>query len=152
MTGRERVLSHIAGKEVDRVPFMPITMMYAADLAAVKYREYATDYRVLAESQMNVARTFGFDYVSVISDPAREASDLGATVEWFDDQPPAINESLALLADKEKFHALELPDPMAMTRMRDRVDGAGLLRRLAGDEYLVEGWVECPCAMAADLR
>jgi MtaA/CmuA family methyltransferase len=131
---------------------MPITMMFAADQAAVKYLDYARDHRALAESQMNVARTFGFDYVSAISDPAREASDLGATVEWFDDQPPAINESLALLAEKDKFHALELPDPMAMPRMRDRVDGVSLLHRLSGNEFLVEGWVEGPCAMAADLR
>ena len=44
---------------------------------------------------MRVAESFGFDYVSAISDPAREASDLGAAVEWFDDQPPAIVESRA---------------------------------------------------------
>jgi MtaA/CmuA family methyltransferase len=41
---------------------------------------------------------------------------------------------------------------MAMPRMRDRVDGVSLLRRLSGNEFLVEGWVEGPCAMAADLR
>ena len=152
MNGRERVLSHIEGNRVDRLPLMPITMMFAADLSGLKYREYATDYRVLAESQLLVARTFGFDYVSVISDPAREASDLGAAVEWFDDQPPAILESRALLTDKDKMRALELPDPMAMPRMRDRVDGVTLLRHRAGDEFLVEGWVEGPCAMASDLR
>ncbi len=152
MTGRERVLSHIAGKQVDRLPLMPITMMFAADLSGVKYRDYATDHRALVESQMHVAKTFAFDYVSVISDPAREASDLGAAVEWFDDQPPAIIESRALLSEKDKFHAMELPDPMAMPRMRGRVDGVALLRRRAGDEFLVEGWVEGPCAMASDLR
>ena len=45
MTGRERVLSHIAGRGVDRVPLMPITMMFAADVSGVRYRDYATDHR-----------------------------------------------------------------------------------------------------------
>ena len=30
MTGRERVLAAIEGKPLDRLPFMPITMMFAA--------------------------------------------------------------------------------------------------------------------------
>ena len=152
MTGRSRILTHIAGGAVDRIPLMPITMMFAADCSGVKYRDYATDHRALAEAQMHVAKTFQFDYVSAISDPAREASDLGAAVEWFDDQPPAIVESRALLTEKSTLATLQLPDPMAMPRMRDRVDGVELLRRRAGDELLVEGWVEGPCAMAADLR
>lgn len=32
MNGRERVLAHLAGKEVDRLPLMPITMQLASDL------------------------------------------------------------------------------------------------------------------------
>ena len=37
-------------------------------------------------------------------------------------------------------------------RMSDRVRGVELLRQKAGEEKLVEGWVEGPCALAADLR
>ena len=88
---------------------MPITMMFAADLAGVPYGDYARDHRVLADAQVAVAERFDFDYVSAISDPAREASDLGAAVEWFDDQPPAIVESRALLADKGKLAVCACP-------------------------------------------
>ena len=66
----------IDGRPVDHLPLMPITMMFAADRAGVPYRDYATDHRVLAEAQMRTAEKFGFDYVSAISDPAREAADL----------------------------------------------------------------------------
>jgi MtaA/CmuA family methyltransferase len=138
--------------ECDRLPLMPITMMFASDLHGSKYRDYATDYRVLAAAQLRTAETFGFDYVSVISDPAREASDLGAGVEWFDDQPPAIVESHALLADKAKLATLSVPDPAQGRRMSDRVAASRLLRERAGNDLIVEGWVEGPCAMAADLR
>jgi MtaA/CmuA family methyltransferase len=151
MTGRQRVLAMFDGQPVDRLPAMPITMMYAADTAGVKYGEYARDHRVLVEAQLVTAERFGFDYVSAISDPAREASDLGATVAWFEDQPPAIDESRALLSDKARLAGLRMPD-LTRGRMRDRLGAVRELRRRAGDRLIVEGWVEGPCAMAADLR
>ncbi|MBL8177411.1 MAG: uroporphyrinogen decarboxylase family protein [Bryobacterales bacterium] len=152
MNGKERIRAMVAGKAVDRLPLMPITMMFAADSIGAPYRRYATDHRVLAEAQLAVAGRYGFDYVSVISDPAREASDLGARIEWFDNQPPAIVESSALLADKSALRTLQLPDPAGSPRMQDRVSGVALLSAQAGDSRIVEGWVEGPCAMAADLR
>jgi MtaA/CmuA family methyltransferase len=152
MTGRERVIAMIEGREVDHLPLMPITMMFAAAQIGEPYKEYVTDHRVLAEAQIFTAKKFGFDYVSVISDPAREATDLGAAIEWFDDQPPAINEQKALLTDKSVLEQMSIPDPLASGRMHDRVKGVALLKEKVGDELLVEGWVEGPCAMAADLR
>jgi MtaA/CmuA family methyltransferase len=152
MTGRERVLALLGGALPERLPLMPITMMYASDLYGSQYREYVTDHRIMAGAQVKVAETFGFDYVSVISDPAREAADLGATVEWFDNQPPAIVESRALLADKAALKQLRIPDPSAGARMSDRIEGVKLLREKVGSDLLVEGWVEGPCAEAADLR
>ena len=152
MNGKQRILSMIAGEAPDALPFMPITMMFAGDCSGIAYGEYARDYRKLAVAQLRIAETFDTDYVSVISDPAREASDLGAAIEWFDDQPPAIIESRALLEDKARLARLEVPDPHAGERMRDRVAGAAMLAERAGATHLVEGWIEGPCAMAADLR
>lgn len=152
MTGRERVLAAFAGERTDRLPLMPITMMFAADTAGVKYREYATDHRVLVDAQLRTSEQFAFDHVSAISDPAREASDLGAAIEWFDDQPPAIVESKALLADKSSLRRLKVPDPSAGCRMSDRVRAVEMLNLQCGRDRAVEGWVEGPCAMGADLR
>jgi len=152
MTGKQRIEAMIAHQPVDHLPLMPITMMFAADNIGVPYRAYATDHRVLAEAQLAIAAKYGFDYVSVISDPAREASDLGAKIEWFDNQPPAIVESAALLADKGTLRSLQLPALAQSPRMRDRVEGVKLLAAQTGTTHIVEGWVEGPCAMAADLR
>ncbi len=52
---------------------MPITMMFAADQIGRSYRDYVTDYRVLGEGQRSVAAEYDIDYVSCISDPARES-------------------------------------------------------------------------------
>lgn len=152
MTGKERIIAHIEGKEVDCLPLMPITMMFAADTAGVKYGEYASDYRVLVESQLRVAEKYDFDYVSCISDPAREAADCGAKIEYFDNQPPAIVEEEALLLDKSRLSTLKIPDPLGGGRMYDRVKAAALFKEKAGADKLIEGWIEGPCAEAADLR
>ena len=152
MTGRERILGILAGQATDRIPCMPITMTFAADVLGVKYGQYVRDYRILAEAQAKTAEMFGFDYVSAISDPTREATDLGAKVQWFEDRPPAMIEEEALFQDKSALARVKIPGAISGGRMEDRVRGIELLRKYAGEELFVEGWVEGPCAEAADLR
>jgi MtaA/CmuA family methyltransferase len=131
---------------------MPITMMFAADQIAVSYREYVSDYRILVKGQIVTAEKFDIDYVSCISDPAREAFDYGASVLFYENQPPAIDELNALLSDKSKLRKLQVPSPEDGTRMADRLNAAALFREKIGGEKIIEGWVEGPCAEAADLR
>lgn len=140
------------GRPVDHLPLMPITMMFAADQIGRKYGEYATDYRVLVEGQLRTAERFRLDYVSSISDPAREAADFGAVVDYFPDQPPAMREDQALLADKRRLATLVPPDPLGGGRMHDRVRATALFKERVGNDMLIEGWVEGPCAEGADLR
>ena len=152
MNSRERVLALIDREPVDRVPLMPITMMFAADQIGAKYLQYVSDFRVLVAAQLCTAERFQIDLVSCISDPAREAGDLGAAVCFFDDQPPALIESEALLADKTALGRLRVPDPGSSRRMLDRLEAAALFKASVGEEKLVEGWIEGPCALAANLR
>lgn len=152
MTPRERILEHLKGNRIDHLPLMPITMMFAGDLAGIRYGQYCRDHRQMVEAQMRVAETFGFDYVSCISDPAREAADCGASIQYFDDQPPAIIEEQARLTDATELARLKAPDPLGGGRMTDRVEGVRLFKQRLGSRYLIEGWVEGPCAEGADLR
>jgi MtaA/CmuA family methyltransferase len=152
MNGRERLLALLEGRPVDHLPCMPITMQFAADRVGAKYREYATDHRVQVEGQLRVAEEFGLDHVSVISDPACEAADCGAAVVFHADQPPGFDEAKALLAEKRVLAGLAVPDPHSPGRMQNRLRALALLKERAGEELLIEGWVEGPCAEAADLR
>jgi MtaA/CmuA family methyltransferase len=152
MTGRERILCLLNGGRADRAPLMPITMMFAARQAGVAYGKYATDAAVLAAAQAGLAERFETDHVSAISDPAREVADLGGAVRYFDDQPPAVDEERSLLAEKEALATLRPPGGGVGARMNDRVRGIERLRKHVGDAKLVEGWVEGPCALAADFR
>jgi MtaA/CmuA family methyltransferase len=152
MNSRERVLAMLAGEPVDQLVLMPITMMFAADVIGAQYRDYALDHRVLVEAQIAVAEKYHFDYVSCISDPAREAADCGANIQLFDNQPPGLDEQRALLADKTALAKLKIPDPLGGGRMTDRVQAAALFKTKAGQSKFIEGWIEGPCAQAADLR
>jgi len=152
MTGRERILNHLEGQPVDHLPVMPITMMFACERIGARYRDYCTDYRILVEGQIRTAEEFGFDYVNTMSDPAREAADCGAHVEFFDHQPVALVEEDALLADKTHLAKLRIPDPLGGGRMHNGIKALGLFKERLGKALLVEGWIEGPIAEAADLR
>ena len=152
MTSRERVLAHLEGSPVDRLPLMPITMMLASDFIGARYRDYCTNYQVMVEGQIRTSEAFGFDYVNTMSDPAREAADCGAVVQLYDNQPPAIVEDQARLTDKTALATLKVPDPLGGGRMHDRVKAAALFKEKLRGERLIEGWIEGPCAEAADLR
>ena len=151
MRGRERVLALLEGRPVDRLPAMPITMMFAADHLGVKYFDYATDCRAQVEAQVRVAEGYDLDYVSVISDPACEAADCGAAVKFYPDQPPALDESRARLADKAALAKLAIPDLHGGGRMHNRLKAVGLLQERVGGDKLIEGWIEGPVAESADL-
>ena len=68
---------------------------------------------------MLTAEKFGFDHVNTMSDPARGAADCGAPVEFFDDQPVALIEDRALLADKTRLATLKVPNPLGGGRMHN---------------------------------
>ncbi len=152
MTGRERILAHLAGRPVDRLPLMPITMQFACDQIGARYRDYCTDHRVLVEGQLRTAEKFDFDYVNTMSDPAREAADCGAAVQFFENQPVAIIEEQALLADKTNLVRLKIPDPLGGGRMHNGIKALALFKERLRGAKLIEGWIEGPCAEAADLR
>jgi MtaA/CmuA family methyltransferase len=152
MNGRERILATLNHQPADCLAFMPITMMFAADQIGAAYGKYAADHRVMVEAQIRTAEKFDFDYVSGISDPAREAADCGAVIHMFDNQPPAIDETNSLLLDKKTLATLKVPDPLGGGRMHDRVQAMALFTEKTAGQKLIEGWIEGPCAQSADLR
>jgi MtaA/CmuA family methyltransferase len=131
---------------------MPITMQFASDFIGARYYDYAMDFRTLVEGQIRVAEEFGFDYVNCMSDPAREAADCGAVVEYFENQPAAFVESRSRLADKCELLKLKIPDPLGGGRMHNAIKALALYKEKLRGEKLIEGWIEGPIAEGADLR
>lgn len=152
MSGAQLIRAIVADGAGERIPFMPITMSFAARGIGVPYRAYATDCRELVRGQMAFAERYGADHVSAISDPSVEAADLGGAVIYYEDEPPANDEAGALLTDKGRLAALRPIDPGTGKRMSNRLESVASLAAQAGGKLLVEGWIEGPCAEGADLR
>ena len=154
MTSLERVHQHVHGHEVDHLPCQPMLMMYAAKHAGVKYIDYTRDGRIMAEAQIRTALDYGVDVLLTCSDPAREVIDIAGegSVDWFEDQGPAINETRAALSDKSLLATFKLPSMMFGSRMYDRIVAIENMRRMVGQELSIVGWVEGPLALAAELR
>ncbi|MGD9941096.1 MAG: uroporphyrinogen decarboxylase family protein [Clostridia bacterium] len=152
MNGAGLIRSVIAGGVGDRIPFMPITMSFAARGIGVPYLLYATDHHALVKGQLAFAERYGADHVSAISDPAVEASDLGGGVIFYDDEPPANDDAKAFLLDKSRLASLKIIDPGEGKRMSNRLEAVAGLASAVSGTLLVEGWIEGPCAEGADLR
>ncbi len=150
MTGLQRTLDFLAGKQVDRRPFHPIIMRWAARYAGVKYRDFCLDYRAKAAAMIKCADDFGIDWVTVMSDPWAEAEAFGVTVDYPEDNLPI--DTGGRLADLEAASALRPFKPLDHGRCVNRINEIKEFKRLVGDKYFIVGWVEGPIAAYADIR
>ena len=149
MNSYTRVMNRLSGKPVDRIPNMSIVMMFAAKQNGITYGQYCSDYRHLADSAILCHEKFGFDMVSAISDPMREAEGFGAKVIIPDDAVPySPVKRLQSLSD---IDTLRVIDPSLGCRMSDRVEAVRLLKQRVGMDVPVVGWVEGALAESCDL-
>lgn len=146
----ERVRCRLRGERVDRAPNVDIFMQRAAHHVGRPLSRYYLDHRVLVEANLAVLDAFDLDIVQAISDPYREAADLGLEVDWPEDALPVRR--AVLLQTPEDAARLELVLPEDGRRMSDRLAGVRLLRERVGDDVPVMGWVEGAFALAAVLR
>src|SRR5208283_2417296 len=154
MRSLERVRGLVAGERVDHLPVQPVIMMFAAKHAGMLYIEYTKDGRKMAEAQGKVVQDFGIDCLLTCSDPAREVFDIAGeeSINWYEDQGPAICEARAALLDKARLKTFRIPDPFGGGRMHDRIKGIEVMHKEFGGEVSIVGWVEGPLALAAELR
>jgi MtaA/CmuA family methyltransferase len=146
----ERVKRRLAGEPVDRRPNFDIYMQRAAHHVRRLLSRFYLDHRVLVEANLAVLEAFDLDIVQTISDPYREAADLGLDVEWPEDSLP-VRRSILLRAPEDAAR-LRLVAPEDGRRMSDRLDAVKLLRERVGDDVPVMGWVEGAFALASVLR
>jgi uroporphyrinogen decarboxylase len=150
MNSTERMVNRLRGLPVDRVPNFDILMMYAAHFIHQPLSRYYLDYRVLSEANFAVQNAFDLDIYQAISDPYREAADLGLVVDFPEDNLPVRVRTL--LADPRDLGQLKLVDPGQGRRMSDRLAAVRWMAERSRGEVPVMGWVEGALAEAADLR
>ncbi len=150
MTGLERTQNFLKSKPVDRPPFHPIIMRWAARYANVTYRDFCLNYSTKCDSMIKCAKDLDLDWVTVMSDPFCEASAFGLDIEYPKDDLPVDHSGhlteLAAVEGLQPFRALE------HERTTNRIEEIREFKRRVGDRYFIVGWVEGPVAEYADLR
>ena len=131
------------------IKFHPILMHFAARYAGYSYGEFASDHRVLVESNLRCQEAFGLDAVGLISDPYRETAAFGARVTFPGEAVPRCHG--AIVETTEDVRALRNPDVYRAERTRDRILAASTLRKRADSSVPVIGWIEGPLAESCNL-
>ena len=150
MTKKEKFDRLVNGKDLETEKlFRPILMHFAARFNQKTYGEFASDYRVLVESNIRAMEYFDADLVGLISDPYRETSAFGAKVSFPDEAVPKCEE--IIIKNLDDVIRLKNPDLYQAERTRDRIEGAKYFAELLKGEIPVIGWVEGPLAEACDL-
>jgi len=151
MTPLERYRATLNGETVDPIVRCPILMRFAAEHIGHTYEEFLRDHRVLVEANLQCAEDFGYDQLSMISDPVRETEGFGGRTVYLPNSVPICHGPLEAEEELEPGR-LTAPDPYLSPRMKDWIDGVRLMRERAGDQYSILGWVEGPTSEACDLR
>lgn len=133
----------------ERIFFRPILMHFAARFNNTTYGKFASDYKVLVESNIRSMEYFDTDMVSLISDPYRETSAFGAKVEYIDEGVPRCLDHIVRTIDDVKD--LPYPDVYKCERTLDRINGAAYYQKMLKGTVPVSGWIEGPLAEACDL-
>ncbi|MBD3378450.1 uroporphyrinogen decarboxylase [candidate division KSB1 bacterium] len=147
MTSKERFQARMNLESVDRIPNFNIMMTFAAHYIEQPLSRYYQDYKVLCDANFAVQNDFTLDILQAISDPYREAADLGLLVEFPHDSLPVRKE--ALLKEYDDLLRLKPISPEHGKRMSDRLEA---IARFNGHDIPVMGWVEGALAQAATLR
>jgi MtaA/CmuA family methyltransferase len=150
MTKKEKFDLLFKGKEIHTFKlFRPILMHFAARFSNHSYAEFASDHRILVESNIKAMEYFDMDMVGLISDPYRETSAFGANITFPEEAVPKCE--APIIQTYEDVKSLKNPDVYQNFRTRDRIDGASYYQKLLKGDVPVIGWIEGPLAEACDL-
>jgi MtaA/CmuA family methyltransferase len=147
VNSKERFLAVMDGKKPDKVPVFPLLMAFAARRYGATYRQFASDWRVLSESQLSIREKFKVDAITACSDAFRVSADLGGEIVFPEEQPPHLARPL-IRTEGDLVHLKRQDISSGKGRMVDRIRATEAMTKAAGDDCMVLGWVDMPFAEA----
>lgn len=146
----DRTIGFIRGTAVDRVPFHPILMRFAACHAGVRYRDFCLSPAHKCIANIRCAEDFRSDWVNTMSDPWAEAEAFGTVLSYPDDDLPKVERhAIEEISDIDRMTVLR---PGDHRRMLARVEEIEIYRRDTAGVLFICGWVEGPLAAWCDIR
>ena len=150
MNSLERTIDFIEGRRVDRVPFHPIMMRFAAGYAGVKYRDFCLRASQKCNANIICAKDFHSDWVNTMSDPYSEAEAFGTVLAYPENDLPAVQQyAVRDISDIDQLSVKKYSDHK---RMRERIIELRDYRQKTANSMFICGWVEGPLAEYCDIR
>jgi uroporphyrinogen-III decarboxylase len=143
-------MDFLDGRGVDRLPFHPILMRFAAKYCGVNYRDFCLNYQDKCSVNLKCAEDFSYDWVNVMSDPYAEASSFGTRISYPLNTLPIVDALLINeIKEVNKLRPIRVNDH---SRLISRIDEIKYYQGLTGDSQFICGWVEGPLAEYCVLR
>ncbi|MCE5346544.1 MAG: uroporphyrinogen decarboxylase family protein [Bacteroidales bacterium] len=150
MNSLQRTHDFINGLTVDRPPFHPILMRFAAQYAGVKYRDFCLSPHHKCDTNIRCATDFSYDWVNVMSDAWAEAEAYGVKLFYPEDNLPQVVEHVVKeISDIDKLSVIKVSDH---NRLKGRIEEIREYKRRIGHSQFICGWVEGPFAEYCDIR
>jgi uroporphyrinogen decarboxylase len=137
MTGPERVMAAVEGREADRVPATATLSLYGARLTACPLQEYYNDPRRYAEGQAAVWEEFRPDILFTPFLAAAETLAFGGRVRYFPDSPPNMSEPA--FESAERFLARPAPGIGGDPHIRYIREATAMIAEARGDDCVLAG-------------
>jgi MtaA/CmuA family methyltransferase len=145
MSSYERVMTCVAHKEPDRVPFMPFAQTFSAKVAGIPFSQYVSKAEKFVEGQIKAYKMFGWDALCFSSDVGMYAEACGAKIEFpYDDVPRIVKPVLSHATLYEDFKKLDLPNPKKAGRLTESINAIEMAKKEIGDSVPLIGWTEGP--------
>jgi MtaA/CmuA family methyltransferase len=150
MNSLQRTQDFINGLSVDRPPFHPIIMRFAAKYAGVKYRDFCLSYKHKCETNILCANDFSYDWVNVMSDAYAEAEAYGTKLVYPENNLPQVQEFC--MQDIRDIENLKVLKVNKHARLKARINEIQEYNKLLDRSQFICGWVEGPFAEYCDIR
>ncbi|WP_027621707.1 uroporphyrinogen decarboxylase family protein [Acetivibrio clariflavus] len=149
MTPKERMEAYNKGKQIDRLPCVPIVGNTAARVINAKVSEIRNNGKLLAKAHVEAYRMFRYDIIRVFTDLYVQAEAMGAKVHCPYDQTAYLE--APAISDVSEIDSLEPVDPYRDGILPQHLEAMRIIAEEVGDEVTVAGPVTGPFTNASFL-
>jgi len=149
MTPLERAKAYNQGKEIDRLPCVPIVGNSAARVIGVKVCELRGNGQLLAKAHVAAYRLFGYDNIRIFTDLYTLAEAMGAKLTIPADETAYLQ--TPALKDESEIDSLVPVDPHKDSSLPQFLEATKCALDAVGSEVPVTGALTCPFTTASFL-
>lgn len=147
MLPMERVLTALAQKEPDRVPFFLLLTTQGAKEFNISVREYFSRPEMVARAQIRMQQRYGHDCLYPFYYASLETEAWGGESIFYDNAPP--NAGRPIISGFEDICSLEAPDVFESSGLKNVLKTTELLKEHAGTDIPIIGVAISPFSLPA---